>query len=51
MQIALANLELDNLFVIYPGSRSHELAEWLEVLPFADLAKKSPTLHMRRSSS
>lgn len=37
MAIALADLELDELIVIYPGSRAYELAEGVRVLPLSSL--------------
>ena len=42
MRIAMTDLELDRLIVIYPGARRYPLAEAAEVVPlveFADLAK------------
>ena len=36
-RIAMTDLELDRLLVIYPGSRRYSLAEQVEVLPLANL--------------
>lgn len=37
MRIALADLELDRLLVVYPGSRRYPLAEGVEALPLTEL--------------
>lgn len=37
MRIAMADLELDRLLVIYPGRRRYPLAEQMEALPLAEL--------------
>jgi predicted AAA+ superfamily ATPase len=37
MRIALDDLKLDRLLVVYPGDRSYSLAERVEVLPLQDL--------------
>jgi hypothetical protein len=37
MRIAMTDLELDRLLVIYPGRRRYPLAEKMEVLPLAEL--------------
>jgi predicted AAA+ superfamily ATPase len=39
MRIALRDLQLDYLTVLYPGSRRYELAERVSVVPFATLAE------------
>ncbi len=39
MRIALADLKLDELLVIYPGEQSYALAERVRVLPLAKLAQ------------
>ena len=39
MRIALADLKLDHLFVLYPGTRRYELADRISVLPFGTLAQ------------
>jgi len=39
MQIALQDLELDRLFVIYPGTLSYPLADKVTALPLSTLAK------------
>lgn len=38
MRIALEDLRLDRLVVLYPGSRSYELSPRVSVVPLADLA-------------
>ena len=35
MRIALADLKLDQLFVLYPGDKSYSLAKKVEVIPLA----------------
>ncbi len=37
MRIALADLKLDKLYVVYPGEKRYALAEKVEVLPLAEL--------------
>ena len=37
MQVALADLKLDRLNVIYPGTRRYRLHEKVEVLPLRDV--------------
>lgn len=39
MRIALENLRLDRLVILYPGSARYKLAKQVEVLPLATLAK------------
>lgn len=41
MHVALADLELDHLFVIYPGTLRYTLNDRVEVLPFAELSTLS----------
>jgi len=38
MKIALADLKLDRLFVVYPGDRRYALADNVEVVPSRELA-------------
>lgn len=38
MQVALADLKLDRLTVIYPGARRYELHDKVKVLPLRDVA-------------
>jgi len=38
MQIALRDLKLDKLTVIYPGNRRYSLVKKVEVVPLAELA-------------
>lgn len=40
MRIALQDLELEKLIVIYPGERSYDLSEHITVLPLSQLAKE-----------
>ena len=40
MRSALTDLSLDRLLVIYPGDRGYQLAENIEVIPAAILAKE-----------
>ncbi len=35
MRIAMTDLKLDKLFVVYPGEKSYSLAKNIEVLPLA----------------
>ena len=53
MRIALADLRLDHLFVLYPGTRTYELADRITVLPLAALAQPArdwlPEVRARRS--
>jgi predicted AAA+ superfamily ATPase len=39
MRIALADLKLDHLYVLYPGERTYSLAKNVEVLPLASFVK------------
>jgi hypothetical protein len=38
MRIAMADLKLDALFVLYPGVKRYALADRIEVLPAASVA-------------
>ncbi|MFO0810104.1 MAG: ATP-binding protein [Gemmataceae bacterium] len=38
MRVAMSDLRLDRLFVVYPGGRRYALAEGVEVVPMMDLA-------------
>ena len=42
MRAAMQDLELDRLFVIYPGDLAYSLAENISTLPIAQLAKAAP---------
>jgi hypothetical protein len=42
MKSALVDLELEHLWVIYPGDRQYPIAEKVTVLPLAQLAKRWP---------
>jgi hypothetical protein len=37
MRIALADLKLDELNVVYPGEKRYSLAKKIEVVPLAEL--------------
>ena len=37
MRIAMSDLKLDRLVVVYPGDRRHALAERVEVVPLVEL--------------
>ena len=37
MRIALTDLKLDELFVVYPGEKRYPLASQVEVVPLAQL--------------
>jgi hypothetical protein len=39
MRIALADLELDHLTVLYPGEKSYAIAERVTVVPFSVVAE------------
>jgi len=39
MRIALTDLKLDHLYVLYPGEKTYSLAKNVEVLPLADFVK------------
>jgi hypothetical protein len=43
MQIALQDLQLDHLAVIYPGERSYPLADKVIAVPLSTLGTKAPT--------
>jgi predicted AAA+ superfamily ATPase len=42
MRIAVDELKLDRLLVVYPGDRRYALAERVEAVPFAELAMAAP---------
>lgn len=44
MHIAKSDLNLEHLFVVYPGSRGYPLAEWAEVIGIAGLESKIAAL-------
>ncbi|MEI6530486.1 MAG: ATP-binding protein [bacterium] len=44
MRVALTDLDLDRLFVIYPGERRYSLAEKVDVLPLSCLTKQAPEM-------
>jgi hypothetical protein len=48
MRIALTDLKLEKLWVVYPGERRYRLEERVEVVPLADLVAQSPHLSRRR---
>lgn len=49
MKIAMADLKLDRLWVIYPGARIYELANGVRVVPLAMLRGEIKQLHLHRS--
>jgi hypothetical protein len=49
MRIALADLRLDHLTVLYPGSRSYTLTERVSVVPLAELAAGDPSVVLPRA--
>jgi predicted AAA+ superfamily ATPase len=44
MHIAMEDLQLDRLLVMYPGLHPYSLGEKIRVIPLASLAEASPTL-------
>jgi hypothetical protein len=48
MRVALDDLRLDRLLVMYPGDKPYELAERVEVMPLAALATADPRSIVRR---
>ncbi|MCX5971851.1 MAG: ATP-binding protein [Coprothermobacterota bacterium] len=44
MRVALTDLDLDQLFVIYPGERRYSLADKVDVLPLSALAIRTPEI-------
>ncbi len=42
MHIAMADLSLDGLYVVYPGPKRYALAKHVEALPIADLPSVLP---------
>ena len=41
MRIAMADLRLDRLHVVYPGDRRYALAKNIDVMPLGDLAGRA----------
>lgn len=48
MRIALGDLRLDHLTVLYPGARRYELADRVTVLPLTALADGDPEAFLPR---
>lgn len=48
MRIALSDLKLDRLFVVYPGQRRYNLAPRVAAIPLAELAEDGASLFPRR---
>ncbi len=48
MYVALENLALDHLAVIYPGERIYPLAERVTVLPLTTLAQEGKVMRLLR---
>jgi hypothetical protein len=44
MRIALTDLKLDRIIVVYPGDRRYRLTDRIEVFPLAELIESRPTL-------
>jgi predicted AAA+ superfamily ATPase len=44
MRVAMADLALKRLFVVYPGTRRFELDESIMALPLADVAEEAARL-------
>ena len=40
MRIALSDLDLKKIFVIYPGERRYTLADKVEAIPFGEILAK-----------
>ncbi|MDQ3301563.1 MAG: DUF4143 domain-containing protein, partial [Myxococcota bacterium] len=51
MHIALADLRLDALYVVYPGPRRYRLDKRVEVLPIEELASVLPGGTRKRRNS
>jgi hypothetical protein len=41
MRIALSDLQLDELFVVYPGMRRYALVDHVQVVPLAEFVQAS----------
>jgi hypothetical protein len=50
MRIALDNLRLDHLVIVYPGSREYDLADGVRVVPLVALAMGDPEVLVRARS-
>ena len=50
MRIALADLKLDELRVVYPGDKSYELAKKVRVVPLAEIVGAKTTVRTRPHS-
>lgn len=50
MRIAVADLGLDALAVVYPGARRYRLGDRIEVVPIAALAERAEALFLGRSA-
>jgi len=48
MRIALTDLQLSRLFVVYPGARSYPLSDDIEVLSIFDLPARLASLKRKR---
>jgi predicted AAA+ superfamily ATPase len=49
MHIALAELRLEHLFVIYPGSKAYPLQEKISVVPLAQVESCRPAMSSRET--
>lgn len=45
MLIALEDLHLDHLWVVYPGDQAYDLEDRISVIPVADLTRLSAFVH------
>lgn len=49
MRIALDELKLDNLLVVYPGNQRYTIAEGVEAVPFAEIAVTNQEFSTRKT--
>ena len=50
MRVALADLALDRLWIVYPGAEAYDLDDRIEVLPVADVPRLAASLERRQAS-
>ena len=50
MSVAIADLKLHTLHVVYPGSQRYKLSEKIEALPLQDLLAEIESLRARKTS-
>ncbi len=51
MRIAMTDLGLERLTVVYPGDRSYRLLEGIEVTPLVSLLEQEPRASVRGSKT